>query len=230
VTRKPKSKPPSEVEVGRPLVESLRARGWTVYQEVESRLGPIADVVAVRGPVLWVIEVKVRYSFAVLEQAHAWKGHANFRSVAVPDRPDRFQLEVAQALGLGVLEVMVAAPSWVDDPVIERARPEFSRSRSTMLSAKLRPEQQTYAEAGGNGRWTPFKATCEQIRWALGRKGPMTIRELVVELHGLHHYASEASARTSLFGVIQRGLVDGVELATEVRGQNAIVRLRVGPP
>lgn len=229
-TRKPKPKPPTEVEVLRPLVESLRARGWTVYQEVESSLGPVADVVAVRGPVLWVIEGKRHFSFDVLEQADAWRGHANFRSVAVPLRPSRFQLELAQAIGVGVLEVVVDAPDWLPDPVRERARPEFSRTRSTKLSSKLRPEQQTHAEAGGNGRWTPFKATCEEVRRVLRSKGPLTIRQLAVELRGVHHYASEAGAKTSLYEVIRRGVVDGVELANEVRGQNALVRLRVGPP
>ena len=76
----PSRKPESEVEIGRVVVEALRARGWTVYQEVQSRLGPVADIVAVQGPVLWVVELKRQFGFDVRQHVvMSW----NFRAVSV---------------------------------------------------------------------------------------------------------------------------------------------------
>ncbi len=225
----PSRKPESEVEIGRVVVEALRARGWTVYQEVQSRLGPVADIVAVQGPVLWVVELKRQFGFDVLEQAHGWRGHANLRSIAIPNGLvySPFRLHVASELGIGVLRVH---GPWngteVSDPLYELVKPARERRVSKALRGQLRTEQQTFADAGGNGRFTPFRSTCQAIRETLRYHGEMPIKRLVQLLKGQHHYASEASAKSSIYAMVQREVIEGVELVSGGRGQNATVRLR----
>ena len=185
----PSRKPESEVEIGRVVVEALRARGWTVYQEVQSRLGPVADIVAVQGPVLWVVELKRQFGFDVLEQAQGWRGHANLRSIAIPNGLvySPFRLHVASELGIGVLRVH---GPWngteVSDPLYELVKPARERRISKALRGRLRTEQQTFADAGGNGRFTPFRSTCQAIRETLRYHGEMPIKRLVQLLKGQH--------------------------------------------
>jgi hypothetical protein len=80
MTRRP------ETDIARPVVAWLQAQGWTVYQEVQHQ-GCVADIVAVRGPLLWVIECKAQLGLAVLGQALGWQGHAHAISVAVMSDP-----------------------------------------------------------------------------------------------------------------------------------------------
>ncbi len=75
--------PATEVELARPVVAWLGDLGWEVFQEVSAG-GSVADIVARRGPVLWVVEVKRSLGLSLLGQAHAWKRRAHRVSVAVP--------------------------------------------------------------------------------------------------------------------------------------------------
>ena len=98
----------TEATLAAVLVDDLRSRGWSVYQEVEA-LGAVADIVATQGPCLWVIEAKVSLGVGVLSQARRWVGQANLVSCAVaPGRTSdarRFAMDAAAAFGIGVLEV-----------------------------------------------------------------------------------------------------------------------------
>lgn len=72
----------SEVELARAVIQWLDHQHWDVYQEV--RVGPrgrIADIIAVRGPLTWVIECKKALGLEVLTQANDWP--AMRRSIAV---------------------------------------------------------------------------------------------------------------------------------------------------
>lgn len=97
-----------ETELAAVVVEELRGRGWTVYQEVTVG-GSVCDIVATSGRVLWAIEAKLGLGLPVLAQARAWQGAATLVSVAVTSgrrsSTRALALEVAGKFGIGVLEV-----------------------------------------------------------------------------------------------------------------------------
>ena len=94
------------------------------------------------------------------------------------------------------------------------------------IRAALREEQQYFAAAGNadGKRWTPYMSTCEALRAVLAR-GPMTIREAVLALQGRHHYASEVSARGSIYQWAKAGAIAGVELTPGGKGRHATIAL-----
>jgi len=218
-----------EAELAKVVVDDLRARGFTVYQEVDVGSGT-ADIVAVLGKVLWVIECKVSLGLRVLEQAHSWIGYANLVSVAVlPGQGRGRQLAeiLARTIGVGILEVH--GPNHRDwmfrgaaSRVSEVLRPARQRVVFPWLRKNLRPEQQDFAPAGNadGKRFTAFAATCAALREVL-RNGPLTVREAVKALDGRHHYASELSARGSIFKWVRAGVVDGVVLIQAGKGKPA---------
>ena len=72
-----------EADLAKVVVSWLNEQHWDVYQEVQIHgFGGVADIVAVQGPLVWVIECKTSLSLTVMEQASVWRVH--FRSVAVP--------------------------------------------------------------------------------------------------------------------------------------------------
>lgn len=77
-----------EALLARPVVDWLQREGWTTHEEVAVK-GPVADIVATRGGVYMVVEVKAAMSFSVLEQAERWRACAHLVFVAVPHAKDR---------------------------------------------------------------------------------------------------------------------------------------------
>jgi hypothetical protein len=216
-----------ETELARVVVDDLRARGWTVYQEVST--GTCAcDIVAVMGRVLWAIECKVSLGLGVLAQARGWLDSANLVSVAVLPgrRTDGRALAEATAkmLGVGILEVY--APGHYDWMLRGSAIPSRRRVAYPFLRKSLHEQQQTFAPAGTatGKRFTPYAGTCAALRHVL-LDGPMTIREAVAKLEGRHHYASELSARGSIYKWAELGKIEGVELLAGSKGKPARIGL-----
>jgi len=118
----PRKWPRRESDLGPPVVEWLREQGYDVYQEVEMHQGgPRADIVGVRGQVLFVVELKKSLSLDVIAQAAYWRRYAHFAAVAVPARVGKMfgrrilvtddqgrglAGEVLAWKGLGLLEVL----------------------------------------------------------------------------------------------------------------------------
>src|SRR3989304_1278839 len=73
----------TEVDLAKPVISYLEERGWDVYQEVLI-YGKIADIVATFDKLTWIIECKTSLSLKLLEQIYAWRGRANFLSIAIP--------------------------------------------------------------------------------------------------------------------------------------------------
>jgi hypothetical protein len=224
-----------ETELAKVVVDDLRARGFTVYQEVDAGTGT-ADIVAQLGKVLWVVECKVSLGLGVLGQAHNWIGYSHLVSVAVlPGHGRGRQLAeiLARTIGVGILEVY--GPHHHDwmfrgsaSRVREVLRPRRHRVMFPWLRENLRPEQQDFAPAGNaeGKRFTAFEGTCAALREVL-RRGPLTVREAVKALEGRHHYASELSARGSIFKWARAGVIDGVELIPAGKGKPAQLGLAV---
>lgn len=202
VTRRP------ETDIARPVVAWLAAQGWTVYQEVEHS-GRVADIVATLGPLLWVIECKAQLGLAVLGQALGWQYRAHLVSVAGPALPQR-SAEIAfhallVARGIGCLIVRGGGLR-----VDEHRRPDLTRRLVPGLRAALRPEHQTWAEAGNasSSRYTPWRATVDAVERYVVEHPGATLREVLGAVQT--HYSSDKVARATIAAQIRSGLIAGL--------------------
>ncbi len=223
----------SEEELARAAVAWLTGYGWEVYQEVQvQRNRGVADLVAVRHGVVWVLECKRSLSLALLEQAGEWVGRAHYVSIVTPrfTRPPRGHQAAATLLRYQGIGWLVAGPARSSrggplEPVVEeRLKPRVLRTAEvTKLRAALHENQKTWAAAGNaaSKRWTPFQRTCEGLRQRAAAEPGVLLTEAVAGV--THHYRSQATALSALRRWIQQGVVTGVH-ARKVAG-----RLRLYP-
>lgn len=213
----------AEAKLAAPLVPWLQAQGWDVYQEVSIGYAcQRADVVAVRGGLLWAIEAKTSLSFEVIAQARRWRQYAHLGSVCVPaprrkgaDLGRDLALRVCEAEGVGVLTVDVEA--YADKIQVELEPRPARNALVSRLRAALHPEQKTAARAGSNqgGYWTPWQRTCRDLVAIVQVHPGITLKALIESLQ--HHYASDASARGSLLKCAEQGLIKGVQVRRDGR-------------
>ena len=203
-----------ETDLARAVVSHLRALRWEIYPEVRPKgLKGCADIVAVQGPVVWVVETKLSFGLSVIEQAHDWRKYAHFVSVAVPwSERTRMAEIICRRLGIGVLRV---APGAAID---ERCLPAFNgKALATRVKDGLTEKHKTYAEAGNaqGRRYTPFRRTCEEVALAVAERPGLLLAELLDRVKT--HYLNRASARTCLPRWIREGIVPGVRLERDGR-------------
>lgn len=196
----------NEAEIGAGVVGWLEEQNWDVYQEVKY-YGGIADIVAVNGYLVWVIECKKSLSLNVMDQARGWRTH--FRSVAVP-RPKRpYERFTAYRVAkdyfkVGVIEVnrtefrdefSYSVEVKVPAPLMR----EHHKFAKKMIEKGLVPEQKVMAKAGtkGGNYYTPYKATMMAVRRFIEKNPGCTIKEIMDDL-GKMHYGSDASARSTI--------------------------------
>jgi hypothetical protein len=230
----------AEVDVAAPVVAWLRAGGWDVYQEVRNGKGGerSCDIVATRGPLVWVVEAKVRLNVEVLEQAHWWRQYAHYASVAVPSDACRGMgpayAHLVGAWGLGVFRVrpkefLYGNPA-IDKLVDHDHQPHLNRrALAGRLRGWLHEEQKTFLAAGSpcGGGWTAFKDTCRNLKEVVQAHPGCTLKEAIggrapTLLDGgfagiRYHYRTEATAISSLRAWIGEGKVPGVRLVPEER-------------
>lgn len=205
-----------EVELARHVIAFLQGEGWTVYQEVVCH-NRRADIVATKGPLVWIVETKTGLGLAVLEQAHEWRNYAHFRSVAYEHvrssrgyRGRNFAGIIAMKLGIGILAVDY-------DGTLSHGYsqpPEFDRRCSALhiLRRHLVVPQQTYAEAGNaHGHfWSPYKQTCDALREYTSAHDGCLFKEAMEAI--THHYKKDSTARSSMAKWISLGKVKGLRL------------------
>jgi hypothetical protein len=230
----------AEVDVAAPVVAWLCAGGWDVYQEVRNGKGGerSCDIVATRGPLVWVVEAKVRLNVEVLEQAQWWRQYAHYASVAVPYHylhlGPAFN-HIVRAWGLGVIGVRPPEALYggsAIDKLVDNTHypPRLHRQGCAVhLRRWLCEEQKTFLAAGSpcGGGWTPFKETCRNLAQVVRAHPGCTLREAIggrvptltdIGFAGIkHHYRTEATAISSLRTWIQEGKVPGVRLVPEGR-------------
>ena len=191
-----------ETELAEQVIEWLRYQNWNIYQEVQFRgIGGIADIVAERHGILWIVETKMAMSIEVLNQASAWPVH--FRSVAVPEakRDSKRDYRVARDYyGVGVIEV-----SKYD--VRERVKPPlYLRHHKTAekLLSQLTELHKTFAKAGSKGgsHLTPYKITIMEIRRTVEKQPGCTIEDLFTK-HGSMHYANKSSFKGNILKCLE---------------------------
>lgn len=197
----------TEEQLAERVVAYLESCGHDVYQEVECVSG-VADIVALVGPgrELWIVECKTSWSWALLEQCLDRKRSAArvFAAAPAPYRHGR----VFADLGIGAILVDSERVMHHGDlPARVSADPRHGQA----LRRKLREGHKTHAKAGsqgGGGRYTPFVATCDELRKVVRATPGITLKAAVEETR--HHYSSHATARASLAKWIEKGIVPGV--------------------
>ena len=192
-----------EAELAAHVEQYLVDEKWQVYKEVQPfSQGKRADIVAVRGRLVWIIECKARSSFEVIEQALKWKSFAHYVSVAVPQVKDQwFFTVVCNKFGIGVMTV--------GDKVSEPRLPILIRSALTSNVTRALNENQKSNIAGSRGSyWTPFNQTVRNLKEYLKEHPGATMKEVVESVE--HHYGKSSNARSSLSHWIRSGVIDGV--------------------
>ena len=217
-----------ETDIGAAVVAYLESDHWDVYQEVQVyQGGPIADIVAVCGPLVMVVECKTSMSMKLMGQAWYWRRHCNLIQIAVPHSRNggagrAFAESVLHERGIGKLAVHPHAKR-VDNHV----RPRLRRTVDTaQLRAVLAPEQKA-SKAGsvGGGHWTPFRRTLQQLRHHVAKHPGCTLKSAFDAI--THHYSSYASGRAQLIDLIKRGVISDLRIDT-VRsgpGRGTFIRL-----
>lgn len=214
-----------ETHVAEPVVDHYRSLGYEVYQEVGAA-GRVADVVATRGPLLVIVEVKVRLSFAAIDQAIYWRMYAHRSFVAAPPVKNgtpsrRVANQAFPELGIGLLEVNhreYPEQNRYDHPVREVIRaPLRRRVRDEWVRNRLDERHKHYIPAGtaGGRRWTAFRRTAEEVNRYVRRHPGCTLQELVDGVD--HHYSSEAGAKSCLVDWMRKGVIPGVDVRKESR-------------
>lgn len=221
----------TEADLAKAMIAWLCDHHWTVYQEVQIFTGGrCADIVAVQGPLVWIIETKQTLSMAVLEQAWEWRrsNNAHFVSVATPILRSRggahdFVAAVLKQLGIGWLQVMAGGEgdNWArfhnGDFVDERVHPRLFRKvrKDQSIREKLTEEHKTFAAAGNADgyRLTPWALTCRNILLVVTREPGLLLDELIAKIK--HHYRSTSAAHSCLYQWIKKGIVKGVESRKE---------------
>ncbi|HXH12331.1 MAG TPA: hypothetical protein VNP04_21505 [Alphaproteobacteria bacterium] len=197
-----------EIDLAKPVMAALQEQDWTIYQEVQMHsYGRIADIVAVRGRLVYVIEVKASFGLTVIEQAWTWRQYAHYVSIAVPRLSNRgggLGRYLLRHLGVGYLTTHDGR---------EVIPPRLNRTaRAQCLRDALVPQQQVWAEAGNaqGRRWTPFQQTCEVVRQTVAMHPGITMKALIDQVKT--HYQTPATARSALVKWIELGRVQGVRL------------------
>lgn len=200
----------SEQDLAGLVVAWLTEQHWDVYQEVstgysESR----ADIVAVQGPLSWIMEVKTCLSLDLMAQATDWLGRANFVSIAVPlaknSRSRAFAGQILRDRGIGLIECDATAG------VHQAKAPKLCRKVVRPIGEYLHEAQKTMAPAGSarGGYHTPFAATCLAVTRFVTSNPGCTMRELVDGIE--HHYGCDGTARSCLNHWLGTAKIVGVE-------------------
>jgi len=198
-----------ETELAEAVIRWLNEQHWTVYQEVQfSRMSTIADIVAERHGLLWIVETKMAYTLEVMLQASRWPVH--FRSVAVPGTKTasaKRDYNVAKYYyRIGVMEVHINNWNGKCANVTEIVDPPLFRNHH--LTAKhylsqLTEEHKTFSKAGskGGGYLTPYSQTMSRVKKFVENNPGCTIGEIFENL-GKCHYASPASFKGNLLSAL----------------------------
>jgi hypothetical protein len=209
----------TEAELAAHVVAWLQEQRWTVHEEVYC--GAVADIVAVMGRRIWVIEVKRTMGLAVMAQADNWRRWVHWVSVATPTRkryPTHYGFErsILADRGIGHLEV----DERYGDISIRREA-EMLRRPDPHWLAKMREAlvpgnaagspDGARAGAAHGGYWTPWKETCRSIRRKVAKRPGVTLKELLDAGNG-YHYSSIASARSALSTQLREGAIPGVRV------------------
>lgn len=203
-------KRPKETDLALKVVEWLTSQHWDVYQEVQI-CSSIADVVAVQGPLVWIIECKLSMSLGLIGQAHEWIRNAHFVSVAIPGgkryltKSRHVAKKIMRHYGIGMFEIYD-----LRDIREHSVQPRLNRKATTkIVKDSLREGHKHYAPAGSQGGYyTPFKATCRHMVRIVKKNPGIILKDLIDASR--HHYLSDVTARACISKYAKRGIIKGI--------------------
>lgn len=193
------------------MVEWLNFNNWDVYQEVAIG-SSVADIVAVQGNIVWIIECKLSLSLELIGQAIEWiRIHkAHFISISIPKR--RYETkgryaayDILKNYGIGMIEVPKLA-----EIRRQSVEPRFYRKAAAKeVKDSLCDQQKYFALAGSqSGYWTPFKKTCQVISRIVNRNPGITLKDLIDK--SVHHYSTDKTARACISKYVRDGIIKGI--------------------
>jgi len=205
----------AEEALGKLVVGGLEVAGWDVYQEVDACRGR-ADIVAVKGKLLAVFELKRGPSLELLQQCWRWKHYAHLIVAATwPTKSFAFA-DLAKEFGIGWLKVHPDR-GWgggLADRLEVWPQPVFTRAKfADKLADKLSEGQKTHAAAGSarGGYWAPWRDTAADLkRVVLENPKGILLVEAVKQIK--HHYGSDPAGRRGCQFLLSKNLVPGVRL------------------
>lgn len=199
----------SEADLAAAVVAYLQADGWTVHEEVYRTewLGR-PDIVALRGPVVQIVEVKTSLSLALLDQIIDHR--CTLRSIAAQSVPGRAAFKLLNAEGIGYYQVFDNDSGHVEvrEKIEPKIRREFyddaRRWRSQCCIENAAGFSVAKAGTRDGGYWTPFRHTMDDVKRSLqDAGGRMELKDLMARLpDGRRHYVSSATCRASLLHLI----------------------------
>jgi len=201
-----------ETELASKVVKYLQDDKWEVYQEVKfsKYLGmPIADIVAVRNNLIWIIECKKSLTLDVMEQATGWK--VPLRSVAVPYSKTRYRKNKKQKGGyigyriakdylkIGIIIVGEFISEPVTPPILRQFYENGNRLRKLLVDEQKSGEYSLAGSKGG-GYYTPYQKTIKYVKSFIKSNPGKTFKEIINYIDGnrYHHYSTPQSMKQSL--------------------------------
>lgn len=200
---------PSEADIARAVVTELQRQGYETYEEVSTGYASKrADIVATRGTIIAVVEVKAALSMRLLDQLTTWLGGAHYIIGAVGRGHVGVAIErYLRHEGIGLWHVRAGE-------IFEQTAPRLHRQASvSSLRKMLLPEHQSaeYAKAGTQGGYfTPFRGTCKALLAVVNEQPGIELRLALKEID--HHYASAKSAMSSIPALIRMGVIVGIRV------------------
>lgn len=206
----------SEEALGKILVSWLKESGWEVFQEVK-HCGHVADVVAKKCNVTWVIEIKSNPCLKVLEQAAYWFNRCNFVSVCTLSNKNIAAFEkICMNSGIGL--IVFGKTGKLSKNIEGRYfDPKYT------ISVSLCEQQKTYANAGNDQRdfFSPFKQTRDSFVAYVKANPGCTIKSVVESIN--HHYKTDKQACSALLHWIKKGVI-GVVLKKKTKPYRLYVK------
>lgn len=196
-----------ETDLFPPLKVWLEHLDYEVYTEVQSSLtGGRADIVAVSGPVVTVIEMKTSLSLELIGQAMRWRPYANFVYIAVPysDKRTHHAQQILRREGNGLIQIDLKKDY---RPVSNPLKANFNRRINNHIRESLvEDHKQLPGGHAGGGYVTEYSQTIKRVKdylnsWYVRTEmdGWATIGDILA--HCETHYSSP---KASLSGAIRK--------------------------
>ncbi len=216
----------TEQELAAYVIEWLEKEGWTVYQEVSTgALQPVADIVALKNGLTWIVECKISYGLKVLDQACRWIAYnsANFISIAVKQtKQNKGQASwyFHKDKGVGLIRVEPGGYIYTTHkPKLYRVRKLYN------IKNILREEHKHFAKAGAadGGYFTKFRQTVREVLRYIENNPGTTVKEMI-DNSGKFHYSNPQSAKGSIAKYIRSGVIDGIRVVCDGRKHRLYIK------
>lgn len=177
-------------------------KGYTTYGEVIHKSSR-CDLIAKKDEEIIAVEVKMTFSFKLLQQAEYWLDKSNYVYIVVPSvfrrKKRNFAIKVAKKFGIGVFEINKSGKiKLICDAKLNKIKYNITLYKE---------QQQTISSNSCNNYVTPFKLTVKKLNEFMEDKNKYVFKDLINEIN--HHYKSDKSAISALSKLIKDNVIDG---------------------